>query len=116
MGGTVARPAEGWSTACGAGNFLLVAYRELRKIETDIIVAIREREGQTTASMDVTWEQKLSIGQFYGFEINWWPAKIAETAMFLTATPYAWHGTPRFHARAARHTSSARIASSSCQK
>lgn len=69
--------------ACGAGNFLLVAYRELRKIETDIIVAIREREGQTTASMDVTWEQKLSIGQFYGFEINWWPAKIAETAMFL---------------------------------
>lgn len=56
--------------ACGAGNFLLVAYRELRKIETDIIVAIREREGQTTASMDVTWEQKLSIGQFYGFEIN----------------------------------------------
>ncbi|MBC2682552.1 GcrY protein [Corynebacterium sp. 4HC-13] len=69
--------------ACGAGNFLLVAYRELRKVETDIIVAIREREGQTTASMDVTWEQKLSIGQFYGFEINWWPAKIAETAMFL---------------------------------
>src|SRR5699024_7446096 len=27
--------------------------------------------------------QKLSIGQFYGFELNWWPAKIAETAMFL---------------------------------
>lgn len=69
--------------ACGAGNFLLIAYRELRKIETDIIVEIRCREGQTTASLDVTWEQKLSIGQFYGFEINWWPAKIAETAMFL---------------------------------
>ena len=69
--------------ACGAGNFLLIAYRELRKIETDIIVEIRRREGQKTASLDVTWEQKLSIGQFYGFEINWWPAKIAETAMFL---------------------------------
>lgn len=69
--------------ACGAGNFLVVAYRELRKIETDVIVAIRQREGQTGMALDVTWEQKLSIGQFYGFELNWWPSKIAETAMFL---------------------------------
>lgn len=69
--------------ACGAGNFLIVAYRELRKIETDIIVAIRQREGQTTASLDVSLDQKLTINQFHGFELNWWPAKIAETAMFL---------------------------------
>lgn len=69
--------------ACGAGNFLVVAYRELRKIETAIIVAIREREGQSGMSLDVSWEQKLNIGQFHGFELNWWPAKIAETAMFL---------------------------------
>lgn len=69
--------------ACGSGNFLVVAYRELRKIETDVIVAIREREGQSGMALDVSWEQKLSIGQFHGFELNWWPAKIAETAMFL---------------------------------
>lgn len=69
--------------ACGSGNFLIVAYRELRKIETDVIVAIREREGNTGMALDITWEQKLSIGQFYGLELNWWPAKIAETAMFL---------------------------------
>lgn len=69
--------------ACGSGNFLIVAYRELRKIETDVIVAIREREGNTSMALDITWEQKLSIGQFYGIELNWWPAKIAETAMFL---------------------------------
>ena len=69
--------------ACGSGNFLIVAYRELRKIETDIIVAIREREGEAGMSLDATWEQKLSIGQFYGVELNWWPARIAETAMFL---------------------------------
>ncbi len=69
--------------ACGAGNFLIMAYRELRKIETDIIVAIRQRRGETGMSLNIEWEQKLSIGQFYGFELNWWPAKIAETAMFL---------------------------------
>lgn len=48
-----------------------------------MIVAIREREGNTAMSLDITWEQKLSIGQFYGIELNWWPARIAETAMFL---------------------------------
>ena len=69
--------------ACGSGNFLIVAYRELRKIETDVIAAIRAREGTTDMALDITWEQKLSIGQFYGIELNWWPAKIAETAMFL---------------------------------
>lgn len=70
--------------ACGCGNFLVVAYRELRRIETDVIVALRKLQGlEGDAAFDVSWEQKLSIGQFYGFEINWWPAKIAETAMFL---------------------------------
>lgn len=69
--------------ACGCGNFLVVAYRELRQIETDIIVALRAKEGQQTASMNVSYDQRLSIGQFHGFELNWWPAKIAETAMFL---------------------------------
>lgn len=74
--------------ACGSGNFLIVAYRELRKIETEMIVAIREREGSAgSMTFDISWEQKLSIDQFYGFEINWWPAKIAETAMF-----YSWIG------------------------
>ncbi|MDO4609678.1 DNA methyltransferase [Corynebacterium sp.] len=69
--------------ACGCGNFLVVAYREVRAIETDVIVALRGKEGQLTASMDVTLDQKVSIDQFHGFELNWWPAKIAETAMFL---------------------------------
>lgn len=69
--------------ACGCGNFLVVAYRELRNIETSIIERVREKDKQNTGSLDVTLDQKLSIGQFHGFELNWWPAKIAETAMFL---------------------------------
>lgn len=69
--------------ASGCGNFLVVAYRELRRVETDIIVEIRRREDDTGMSLDATLETKLTIGQFHGIEINWWPAKIAETAMFL---------------------------------
>lgn len=71
--------------ACGSGNFLNLAYAKLREIETALIVEKRNRSLRTTGtlSMDVTIDQRLSIDQFYGFELNWWPAKIAETAMFL---------------------------------
>jgi len=69
--------------ACGCGNFLVIAYREVRRIETQIIREIRKREGETGLALDATLETKLTIGQFHGIEISWWPAKIAETAMFL---------------------------------
>lgn len=69
--------------ACGAGNFLNIAYAKLREIETDILIEMRRRTGSIDASLDVTFDQRLTIDRFYGFEINWWPAKIAETAMFL---------------------------------
>lgn len=69
--------------ACGAGNFLNVAYAKLREIETDILTEMHRRTGSIDVSLDVTIDQRLTIDRFYGFEINWWPAKIAETAMFL---------------------------------
>lgn len=69
--------------ACGCGNFLVVAYRELRRIETDVIARLHEFDSRQAVALDVMFEQKLSIDQFYGFEINWWPVRIAEVAMFL---------------------------------
>ena len=69
--------------ACGGGNFLNLTYAKLREIETDILVEKQRRGGEFTGSLDISFDQKLSIDQFWGFEINWWPAKIAETAMFL---------------------------------
>ncbi len=75
--------------ACGGGNFLNVAYARLREIETDVLAEKRRRSKDysetqgITMSLDATLDQKLTIDRFYGIEINWWPAKIAETAMFL---------------------------------
>lgn len=70
--------------ACGCGNFLIVAYREMRKIELDLLVRLRQLDGDEAAmTLDGTWDLKVSLEQFHGIEINWWPAKIAETAMFL---------------------------------
>src|SRR5699024_2789979 len=70
--------------ACGAGNFLNLAYAKLREIETDLLAEMHRRSRDSAnVSLDVTLDQRLTIERFYGFELNWWPAKIAETAMFL---------------------------------
>lgn len=75
--------------ACGCGNFLLVAYREMRQLELDIIMRLRELDarsggGDQLAFGDMVTEGLLvSLDQFHGIEINWWPAKIAEVAMYL---------------------------------
>lgn len=69
--------------ACGCGNFLVIAYRELRAIELKIIMRLRELEGEIDEAIDVSLGLRVSLDQFHGIEINWWPAKIAETAMFL---------------------------------
>lgn len=69
--------------ACGSGNFLQVAYAKLREIETDVLAEMNHREGGETQLLG-TLGTRLSIEQFHGFEINWWPSRIAEVAMFLT--------------------------------
>jgi len=71
--------------ACGCGNFLIVAYRELRNLELEILKRRRdldEAEG-IQLSLDATDNLNVTIDQFYGIEIEPWPARIAETAMFL---------------------------------
>ena len=66
--------------ACGCGNFLVLAYRELRRLEMD---AIARRFGDDPDSGDLRAAARLSVGQFYGIEIEEWPALIAEVGMWL---------------------------------
>jgi hypothetical protein len=69
--------------AMGCGNFVVVAYRELRRLELRIMVRLRELTGQNQLSLDPTLGIKVSMDHFGGIEIEEWPARIAETAMFL---------------------------------
>ncbi len=75
--------------ACGCGNFLIVAYRELRALELDLLLRQRELDLQDKGkdyaqlSFDVTGDLKVRLDHFYGIEIEEWPARIAETAMLL---------------------------------
>ncbi|RAP43737.1 MAG: hypothetical protein BZ135_09110 [Methanosphaera sp. rholeuAM6] len=69
--------------ACGSGNFLIVSYRELRLLEYEILKTLRE-EGQSSLThyfaSDIT---KIKIKNFYGIEIEEFPSKIAQVAMWI---------------------------------
>ncbi len=70
--------------ACGCGNFLIIAYRELRLLEMDVIRAIRTATGDTEQEMlDVEWASVVNVDQFYGIELGEFSARIAETAMWM---------------------------------
>ena len=65
--------------ACGCGNFLVVTYRELRLLEIEIISEIY----QTQKVMDLKFLINVDVDQFYGIEIEEFPARIAQTALWL---------------------------------
>jgi type II restriction/modification system DNA methylase subunit YeeA len=66
--------------ACGCGNFLVIAYRELRLLELDVLRA-SHLSGQQ--NLDVHSLISLDVDQFYGIEIEEFPAQIAQVAMWL---------------------------------
>lgn len=65
--------------ACGCGNFLVVAYRELRKIEKKVIDKLYAKQ----TVLDVTHLFKVNVGQFYGIELLKFPALIAQVTLWL---------------------------------
>lgn len=72
--------------ACGCGNFLVVTYRELRRLEAACIerlYARQRRAGFVPQVTNLTQLCKVTVDQFYGIEIEDFPALIASTAMHL---------------------------------
>lgn len=71
--------------ACGCGNFLVITYRELRLLETELLKDLvpADPTGHRPAELDVQSLTRLEVNQFYGIEIDEWPARIAEVALWL---------------------------------
>jgi hypothetical protein len=68
--------------ACGCGNFLVIAYRELRVLELEVLQA--QHSGQQAFTLDeVNRLSQVDVHQFYGIEVEEWPARIAEVALWL---------------------------------
>jgi hypothetical protein len=71
--------------ACGAGNFLVVSYRELRELEREIIKERYLRAGVARGQgADPAKLSRLNVDQFFGIEIDEFPARIAEVALWMT--------------------------------
>jgi hypothetical protein len=84
--------------ACGCGNFLMIAYRELRRLELDIVRAKRAMRGGEAkrqkgitkhtkgvdhSHLDMGAEFRVAIEQFGGIEVLPWPCQLARTGMWL---------------------------------
>ncbi len=67
--------------ACGCGNFLVITYRELRLLELEVL---RAAHASGQRSIDVHTLINLDVDQFYGIEIEEFPAQIAQVALWLT--------------------------------
>ncbi len=68
--------------ACGCGNFLVIAYRELRLLELEVLKRLHP-EGESSRALWVTESVQVDVDQFYGIEIEEFPAQIAQVAMWL---------------------------------
>ncbi len=76
------RKLKFFDPACGCGNFLVIAYRELRLLELEVLRELyKKRETGFLDVSDIVW---LDVDQFYGIEIEEFPAQIAQVAMWLT--------------------------------
>jgi hypothetical protein len=72
--------------ACGCGNFLVITYRELRALELEILLELHRNELSETQhefSFDASKLSQVDVDQMYGIEIEEFPARIAEVALWL---------------------------------
>ena len=74
--------------ACGSGNFLTESYLSLRRLENKVIRALMDMEkkqvkGQISFLLTGSNPIQVSIGQFYGIEINDFAVTVAQTALWI---------------------------------
>lgn len=72
--------------ACGSGNFLTETYISLRKLENNLLETLYSKEGVFQGKLGFEGEHnpiKVSIGQFYGIEINDFATTVAKTALWI---------------------------------
>jgi len=60
--------------ACGSGNFLIIAYKELRALEMKILMEKKE----------TAFESEMKLSQFYGIELDDFAHEVAILSLWLT--------------------------------
>ena len=66
--------------ACGCGNFLIIAYREIRLLELEVLLTLY---GDGAQAQDIGHIIRCEVDQFFGIEKEEFPAQIAQVALWL---------------------------------
>ena len=70
--------------ACGCGNFLVIAYRELRRLEIKVLKLLHQKGiGGEQTELDARQFSKIDVHQFYGIELNDFAVHIARSALWM---------------------------------
>ncbi len=72
--------------ACGCGNFLIITYREIRRLEIEILKQLRKLSGKDAHQLIIGVDalSRIDVDSLYGIELEEFPARIAEVAIWLT--------------------------------
>lgn len=66
--------------ACGSGNFLIIAFKQMKLLEMNIIKRIQEISGEKNFQMNLS---VIELNQFYGIEIDDFACEIAKLSLWL---------------------------------
>lgn len=69
--------------ACGSGNFLIIAYKELRKLEIDVLKAQRDLLGSNDNLLGLGFDSVVSLDNLYGIEYDDFASQIARLSLWL---------------------------------
>lgn len=72
--------------ACGCGNFLVITYRELRLLELNVLLKMYPADGlgHRQGMLNIRDIIRVNVDQFFGIEIEEFPAQITQVALWLT--------------------------------
>lgn len=68
--------------ACGSGNFLIISYKELRELESDIIKRIAELKH---GMLGIRLNSQIKLDHFFGIELEDFPRELAVLSMYIAA-------------------------------
>lgn len=72
--------------ACGSGNFLIIAYKQLRELEIQILQAKQTlMKGDDSANLNINfgYQSHIKLGNFYGIDLDNFPCQIAQLSLWL---------------------------------
>ena len=69
--------------ACGCGNFLFVAYREMKELECQVIDKLFEYPSQLRKKFNFNWYSEIKIDHFYGIDVQPMAVELAKMTMMI---------------------------------